>query len=42
MKAFAIKLAVSVTVSVVGTIALNYAAKKMGSDKKWTFMHIEL
>lgn len=42
MKSLLVKVAVSVTVSVVGTMALNYISKKTGSKTKWTFIHIEM
>jgi len=42
MKSLVAKVVVSVVVSVSVTAALNYVAKKTGSNTKWTFMHIEL
>lgn len=42
MKSLLAKVAVSVVVSVAGTVAMNYMSKKMGSNTKWTFLHIEL
>lgn len=42
MKSLVAKVVLSVAVSVSVTAALNYVAKKTGSNTKWTFMHIEL
>lgn len=42
MKTLLAKVVVSVVVSVSATAAMNYVAKKTGSNTKWTFIHIEL